>query len=131
MGCDLEVIEQHSDAFATDYFTTEEQALIANASAADRLQLLALLWSGKESMLKTLGVGLRLDTRSVIVNLEDGLGSRREVPETYAANTWHPLHVTHTNDQILHGWWLHSGELLRTVIADPAPGPPIPLQIPA
>ena len=67
MGCDLEIVEPRSDAFVADYFTLEEQALIAHASAADRHRLLALLWSGKESALKALHEGLRLDTRSVVV----------------------------------------------------------------
>jgi len=32
IGCDLEVVEPRSDAFVADYFTSEEQALIARAS---------------------------------------------------------------------------------------------------
>ena len=67
IGCDLEIVEPRSDAFVADYFTIEEQALVARASAADRDRILALLWSGKESALKALRAGLRLDTRSVIV----------------------------------------------------------------
>src|SRR5208282_5095496 len=34
IGCDLEVVEPRSDAFVADYFTIEEQALVARASAA-------------------------------------------------------------------------------------------------
>ena len=67
LGCDLEIVEPRSDAFIADYFTAEEQALIERTSAADRSLLLALLWSAKESALKALRAGLRLDTRSVIV----------------------------------------------------------------
>ena len=50
-------IEPRSDAFVADYFTIEEQALVARASAADRDRILALLWSGKESALKALREG--------------------------------------------------------------------------
>ena len=64
LGCDLEVIEPHSDAFIADYFATEEQALVARAAPADRPGLVTLLWSAKESALKALRAGLRLDTRS-------------------------------------------------------------------
>ena len=143
LGCDLEVIEQHSDAFVADYFTTEEQGLVAHASAADRLRLLALLWSGKESTLKALRVGLRLDTRSVIVSPVDALWCRGEDGEERvedpalifrlpdAVNTWRPLYVSHTNGQIFHGWWHYTGNLLRTLVAAPAPVPPILLKIPA
>ncbi|MFZ0801582.1 MAG: hypothetical protein WAN70_05405, partial [Terriglobales bacterium] len=31
IGCDLEKVELHSDAFVGDYFTSEEQALVARA----------------------------------------------------------------------------------------------------
>ena len=41
--CDLEIIEPRSDDFIADYFTTEEQGLVARASAVDRLRLVALL----------------------------------------------------------------------------------------
>jgi 4'-phosphopantetheinyl transferase len=58
LGCDLEIAEPRSDAFIADYFTIEEQALIARASAADRPRLLALFWSAKESALKALHEGL-------------------------------------------------------------------------
>jgi 4'-phosphopantetheinyl transferase len=125
LGCDLEIIEQHSDAFVADYFTTEEQGLVARASAADRLRLVTLLWSGKESMLKALGAGLRLDTRTVIVSLVD------EDTAECAANTWRPLHVRDTTGQSFQGWWRHTGTLLRTVVAAPPPVPPIILKISA
>ncbi len=36
LGCDLEVIEPRSEAFLSDYFTAEEQALVARAHATDR-----------------------------------------------------------------------------------------------
>src|SRR5580704_18366898 len=63
LGCDLEIVEPRSDAFATDYFTPEEQSLGARVPRADRAAFLALLWSAKESALKAMGQGLRLDTR--------------------------------------------------------------------
>jgi len=69
LGCDLERVEPRSEAFVADYFTDEEQALIAGLPATDRPQLLALLWSAKESVLKALHEGLRRDTRSVTVSL--------------------------------------------------------------
>src|SRR5271165_6257725 len=73
LGCDLELVEPRSDAFIADYFTAEEQALVARMSLEDRPRLLALLWSAKESALKALGAGLRLDTRSVVVTVVDAL----------------------------------------------------------
>ena len=87
MGCDLEMIEPRSAAFVADYFTLEEQELVARASAAERDPLTALLWSGKESALKALREGLRLDTRSVIV-----------IPcvPSFDLNGWSELRVRYT-----------------------------------
>jgi 4'-phosphopantetheinyl transferase len=124
MGCDLEVVEPRSDAFVADYFTIEEQALVAHASAADRDRLLALLWSGKESALKALRAGLRLDTRLVIV-----------IPcaASFDLNGWNQLRVRCTGDRcpgVFHGWWQNAGNMVRTVVAAPPPDPPIRLRIP-
>jgi 4'-phosphopantetheinyl transferase len=121
MGCDLETVEPRSDAFVADYFTVEEQARVARASAADRPWLLALLWSAKESALKALREGLRLDTRSVIVN---------PLAESCDINGWSPLSVRFTEGRVFQGWWQHTGNIVRTVVADPPPGSPIPLKIP-
>jgi phosphopantetheinyl transferase len=65
VGCDLETVEPRSPAFLADYFTDAEPNLVARTPAAMRDRVLTLLWSAKESALKALGSGLRLDTRSV------------------------------------------------------------------
>jgi 4'-phosphopantetheinyl transferase len=121
MGCDLEMVEPRSDAFVADYFTLEEQALVARASAADRARLLALLWSGKESALKALHEGLRLDTRSVIVSPGNA---------AFDLHGWSPMEVRHTDRRIFHGWWQHADGIVRTLVAAPPPNPPIRLRIP-
>src|SRR6516164_3359283 len=95
LGCDLEIIEPRSDGFVADYFTPEEQALVAEASAPDRPWLLALLWSAKESALKALRTGLRLDTRCVTIetfgirNPQSEIGSAD--PACGVGATGHPL----------------------------------------
>jgi 4'-phosphopantetheinyl transferase len=140
LGCDLEIVEPRSDAFVTDYFTPEEQALVAQSHPADRFLLLALLWSAKESALKALRTGLRLDTRSVVVNLMDGFrlpskdlpGSRDDSRDSAhvvqpACGVWRPLQVRFSADQLFQGWWQHEQNLLRTLVANPSPSQPIPL----
>ncbi len=122
MGCDLEMVEPRSDAFVADYFTLEEQALVARTSLTDRPRLLALLWSAKESALKALHEGLRLDTRCVMVNPFAG---------SFDLNGWSPLQVCYTGGQVFHGWWQLTDNILRTVVASPSPHSPIPLIIPA
>lgn len=121
LGCDLEVIEPHSDAFVNDYFTSEEQALIGRAPPVERLGVLALLWSAKESALKALREGLRLDTRSVIVS-----------PSAGACDLfgWSPLTVRYADGQLFDGWWRSTDGMVRTVVASPPPDTPITLKIP-
>jgi len=139
LGCDLEIIEPRSDAFAGDYFSVEEQALLANATRANRDGLLALLWSCKESALKALREGLRQDTRNVIVSFpgssmnlsalekRSAPGPSLSVGRVSGAIAWSQLYVHTTQGQRLGGWWMQSGGLLRTIVADPPPNAPIPL----
>ena len=119
MGCDMELIEAHSQAFVTDYFTAEEQTLIAHTSAAEKPRIITLLWSAKESASKALRQGLRLDTRWLSVTKMVG---------TWEMHGWNPLHVRYRDGRMFQGWWQGNDWLLRTVVADPAPKPPILLE---
>ena len=117
LGCDLEQVEPRSNAFVTDYFTSEEQELVAHASAFDRPWLATLIWSAKESAMKALHEGLRLDTRCVSVRLFE----LSAIPEH-----WHPLQVDYSC-QIFHGWWQRNGNFIRAVVCSPRPALPTPL----
>lgn len=116
LGCDLEIVEARSEAFIADYFTAEEQALIASACPADKSLMVALLWSAKESALKALREGLRLDTRSVGVTLVDG---------SCVVAGWNPLSVRGVDGSSFPGWWRNSNGILRTIVANPSPDLPI------
>lgn len=122
LGCDLEIVEPRSDAFVAEYFTTTEQLFVAQASFADRPRLLAMLWSAKESALKALHQGLRLDTRSVIVSSGDGV---------FDSHGWSPMQVRQADRRVFRGWWKHSDGVVRTVVAAPPPNPPVRLQFPS
>jgi 4'-phosphopantetheinyl transferase len=140
MGCDLEVIEPRSDSFVFDYFTPEEQGWVARTSARDRPGFVTLLWSAKESALKALGEGLRLDTRSLTASpvtgrnasrgadcLDDDTAIRFQLSD--GARSWQPLRVRHS-DQMFYGWWKDAGSLLRTVVATPPPNAPTDMKVP-
>jgi 4'-phosphopantetheinyl transferase len=129
------MIEARSHAFVADYFTAKEQARVARAPAQDRNRLVTLLWSAKESALKALRAGLRLDTRSVSVS--------PFVP-SFDGNGWSPLSVRYAGvclpenghnegrylgDHVFHGWWQAADNSVRTVVAAPAPDSPIPLKM--
>lgn len=108
LGCDLELIELHSDVFIADYLAPEEQTLVLNSPPRDRPLLVSLLWSAKESALKALHQGLRLDTRSVVVDFP--------MPSCDCAG-WSPLRVRHGEESAYQGCWSRSGNLLRTIVA--------------
>ena len=112
-GCDLETIEPRSAAFVADYFTVTERALIHQSSAEQRPLLLALLWSGKESALKALRLGLRLDTRSMCVGFDDHLPRLAANPEG-----WRPLRVRYSGTPMFEGWWRVQDRSVRTIVAN-------------
>lgn len=114
LGCDLEKVEPHSRAFLEDYFTLEEQAQVAAAPPAVRWRLPVLLWSAKESLLKALGLGLRLDTRCLSVTPDSAF--------TLACFQWQTLRVCIRNALVYHGWWCARDQFVRTLVA----GPPLP-----
>ena len=116
LGCDVERIESRSDAFVSDYFTAEEQDAVARSPLHDRAILHTLLWSAKESAMKALGEGLRLDTRSLSV-------SRVGQPSPWCL--WAPLTVRTASGALFEGWWHADGEFVRTVIADPGCSEPM------
>jgi 4'-phosphopantetheinyl transferase len=121
MGCDVELIEPHSSAFIADYFTDEEQTLIAETSDSDRFRLVALVWSAKESALKALHEGLRLDTRCVSV-------TRTDSPDLFG---WTPLQVRYSGGKVFDGWWRRAGHMVCTVVAEPPVEAPIAIAIEA
>ena len=116
IGCDLEIVETHSTAFIRDYFTDKERVEIARAPASHQRSLVAALWSAKESALKALQEGLRLDTRSVSVRLR---GWADEV------HRWYPLQVHCEHGEVFHGWWQRAGNVVRTMVARPNPAMPM------
>jgi 4'-phosphopantetheinyl transferase len=119
-GCDLELVEPRSQAFVADYFTPSEKSLIERAPEEERQQLTTLLWSAKESALKTLRVGLRLDTTCVAVNLTD----TGPPPLSADPDGWRPLQVSYLGAHNFTGWWRLRDHMIRTIVSD------LPLQIP-
>lgn len=128
IGCDLEFIEPRSDAFLADYFNEAEQMLVSRVPPNERGLFSNLLWSAKESTLKLLKVGLRLDTRCVEVSLGENAVSNALGDETDASfvdasrqfRIWRPLTVNCANHQSLRGSWMSSGDFVRTIVTAPS-----------
>lgn len=107
LGCDLEKVEPRSEHFIRDYFTEKEKALVDHSP--DQKEVYAnLIWSAKESALKALRSGLRLDTRLVQVSFQMA-GDLKE---------WQSLRVEAKNaDKTFFGFWRLRGKFVLTVLS--------------
>lgn len=106
-GVDLELVEPRSPGFVEDFFTVGERAAARSQDGVDPL-MANLIWSAKESALKVLRTGLRRDTRSVEVELEEA-GERE----------WARLTVRGEGiPDFFEGWWRGYGTFVLTVVAD-------------
>jgi len=109
LGVDLELVEPRSEGFVTDFLTRAEVDYVRgrrSAAGEDGWQCAAnLVWSAKEAALKVLRVGLRADTRSVEVAIEE---ARRP-------DGWGSLAVRVAGGEELPGWWRRDGSFVLTV----------------
>jgi 4'-phosphopantetheinyl transferase len=113
VGVDLEVVEPRSARFVADYFTLRERTYVGDLPADRHDEVANLIWSAKEAALKVQQVGLRVDTRTVDVDLHD------DPP----ANGWSAMTVTGHNGP-MPGWWRRAGSFLLTIaFAEPAEPP--------
>jgi 4'-phosphopantetheinyl transferase len=117
LGCDIEIIGRRGEEFVLDWFTDAERRRVEGMPGDRRSRAVTLVWSAKESALKALGVGLRLDTREVEVEV---------TPDGEGDGGWSPL-VVRTPGRVWHGWWRADAECVLTVVADPAPALPVAL----
>jgi 4'-phosphopantetheinyl transferase len=109
IGCDLEVLELREDSLIKDYFTPEEIKLCFNATPDNRTIMTNLIWSAKESMLKSLREGLRMDTRSVQVLPDfENLGQE-----------WQPwTGLCPERSRTFYGWWRVEDSFVYTIASN-------------
>ncbi len=69
IGGDLELLEPRSELFVRDFFTPAEIESWVESPLSERSLFANTVWSAKESVLKALGLGLRVDTRRIEVRL--------------------------------------------------------------
>jgi 4'-phosphopantetheinyl transferase len=116
LGCDIEKITPRHDAFARDYFTKNEISLLSQLDEATIPLAVNLIWSAKESALKALKTGLRLDTRQVQITFE---------PD-FEQSGWKTLSASvNGNYPTFRGYWKSAIGFVLTIIAD---GPHLDLQ---
>jgi 4'-phosphopantetheinyl transferase len=114
IGCDIEAAGRRGESLVAESFTTSERAQVAELDGNHRSHGVALIWSAKESALKALGTGLRVNPRDVDVVLS---GNRP------SGGAWRPLEVR-TASSCFCGWWQAMGESVITLVADPPPDVP-------
>ncbi|MBK7974005.1 MAG: 4'-phosphopantetheinyl transferase superfamily protein [Deltaproteobacteria bacterium] len=121
VGCDLEKIESRARAFERDFFTEGELAWVDRvADEATRAGWVTLVWSAKESVLKALGEGLRLDTRDVevepppVTRLPGTSWERFGAVVARASGAW-------------FGWWRIDGSFASTIATHAPSDPPVRL----
>ena len=112
LGCDLERIRSLRAATVRDHFTGPERDLVESLTGEGRSLLATLIWSAKESALKALRTGMRMDTRAVEV--EPVVESRAGVWQSLAVQQRKPKKRNFT------GWWRTIDGFVLTILADPA-----------
>jgi 4'-phosphopantetheinyl transferase len=67
VGADVELVVPRDPALVRGFFTGEEAAAVDSVRGREVDLAVARIWSAKEAVLKAMGLGLRLDTRTVQV----------------------------------------------------------------
>jgi len=120
VGCDVEAVEPRSESFLSDYFTADELELVGRETGQFRPLLANLIWSAKESVLKSMRMGLNRDTRSVEVRLP---GRKLD-----SGDDWSPFAAScSVTSGEFGGWWRLAGEFVYTVACPAVTEPPIAL----
>jgi 4'-phosphopantetheinyl transferase len=84
LGCDIEWIERREQNFVSDFFTAQELRDVMGTPVEQRDCRVTAIWSAKESVLKSLRTGLRIDTRRIVCRFE---------PHDLTPAAWSPFTV--------------------------------------
>lgn len=119
LGCDLEKAESRTRAFVEQFFTPFEIEQVERSHAAGWTSMETLIWSAKESVLKALAVGLRMDTRCVSVSID--------ISEDVVKG-WQRFSAVLVDGRSFAGWWCRDADWLRTIAGSSATLTPCPLR---
>ena len=120
IGCDLEKIESRSQFLINDHFTLREQELITKSDRNYQALWTNLVWSAKESALKTLREGLRIDTLKIEVDFLPAVNR----------DSWNPLKATFLDEGIeFTGYWQFTSDFVLTILSDKKDIEPIEIQL--
>jgi len=108
LGCDTELIEPRTAAFVSDFFSIEERNVVGRVPAGDQPFVETLIWSAKESVLKALRVGLRRDTRSIVVDAPIAYRHRQDRWQRFTARCT-------DSGEVFGGLWMSAEGHVHTV----------------
>jgi 4'-phosphopantetheinyl transferase len=116
LGCDIEWIEHREQNFVSDFFTAQEIRDVMGTPVEQRDCRVTAIWSAKESVLKSLRTGLRIDTRRIACRFE---------PDDLMAREWSPLTVMIDAGLVeqfpgaWYAWWqVQNGFVLTMALRD-------------
>jgi hypothetical protein len=84
IGADIETVQPRDPALVRQFFSDSEADCVAGGGDVDRT--VARIWSAKEAVLKAMGIGLRHDTRDIVV------GDEVDIPADLA-EAWRALEI--------------------------------------
>lgn len=103
LGADLGQLEPRSPAFVATFFTEAEQEWVRRAGWWERDLRANLVWCAKEAVLKALGLGLTVDTRTVDCRPQPGRADAQAWPLSPAGeDAWSPFTAT-CSAGLVHG----------------------------
>jgi len=110
----------------------DEQVMLEGMPKEKQALITTLLWSAKESALKALHWGLRLDTKCLQVHFPDTEAAQTDetwrgtypiqfpnsqgLEEETSADIWHPIEVKLRGLPSFIGWWRNPDQFVRTVL---------------
>ena len=119
LGCDLERIEDRGRNFEETWFSAAELDLLDSLPEEDHSLAATLVWSAKESVLKALKTGLRVDTRRIEIE-------NFEIPK---GTGWVPVQARDVEkNENFTGWWRRFEGMVYSVLSDRKTCCPIELQ---
>ena len=104
VGCDVERVTARASEFRRQFFTSSEIEQVEQTMNEERNLLENLIWSAKETVLKILAVGLRVDTRCVSVSID--------LAEASGLQRFSALVVDGSR---FRGWWHREGRWIKTM----------------
>ena len=94
--------------------------MVDKQDPSDRPLIATLIWSAKESTLKAIKKGLSLDTRTVVIRVEEFAGDAG----------WNKLGAECIDSgRIMPGWWRTEDGMVFTIVADGVPEGTVPVKL--